>query len=93
MQDSIQERFLKAGLIRVTDGRILGGVVAGLGRHYGLSPWRARLVFVLALMVIPGSQLLVYPILWILMPDEGDVPPTRRRDSVEANTMRTSGAP
>jgi phage shock protein PspC (stress-responsive transcriptional regulator) len=25
---------------------------------------------VLALMVIPGSQILVYPILWILMPTE-----------------------
>jgi phage shock protein C len=28
---------------------------------------------VLALMVLPGSQLLVYPVLWFLMPDEESV--------------------
>jgi hypothetical protein len=28
----------------------------------------ARLLFLLALLVIPGSQILLYPILWILMP-------------------------
>jgi phage shock protein PspC (stress-responsive transcriptional regulator) len=27
-------------------------------------------LFVLVLLVIPGSQLLVYPVLWILMPNE-----------------------
>jgi hypothetical protein len=27
-----------------------------------------RLLFVLALLVIPGSQILLYPILWILRP-------------------------
>jgi hypothetical protein len=25
-------------------------------------------------MLIPGSQLLIYPALWILMPEEGTVP-------------------
>jgi phage shock protein PspC (stress-responsive transcriptional regulator) len=30
----------------------------------------ARVLFVLALLVIPGSQLLLYPLLWILMPEE-----------------------
>jgi phage shock protein C len=49
---------------------LLGGVVAGLGRRFGIRPWPARLLFVLLLMVIPGSQILIYPILWILMPSE-----------------------
>jgi len=49
---------------------VLGGVVSGLGRRIGLDPWPARLLFVLLLMLIPGSQLLVYPILWILMPQD-----------------------
>jgi hypothetical protein len=30
----------------------------------------ARAWFVLVLLVLPGSQLLVYPVLWILMPNE-----------------------
>ena len=42
----------------------------GLGRRFGLQPWTARILFVLLLLVLPGSQLLVYPILWILMPSE-----------------------
>ena len=49
---------------------MLGGVCAGLGRRFGIAPWTARLLFVLLLMVIPGSQILIYPILWILMPSE-----------------------
>ena len=43
---------------------------AGLGDRFGLGPGMARLLFVLVLLVIPGSQILVYPILWILMPSE-----------------------
>jgi phage shock protein PspC (stress-responsive transcriptional regulator) len=58
------------GLVRPREGRILGGVCAGLGRRFGLSPWTARLLFLLVLMILPGSQFLVYPILWILMPSE-----------------------
>ena len=62
--------------MRVRDGRVLGGVVAGLGRKLGLDPWPARLLFVAVLMLIPGSQLLVYPVLWLLMPEENRVPIT-----------------
>jgi phage shock protein C len=66
----IHEGFRRQGLVRPRDGRILGGVCAGLGRRFGLEPWAARLLFVLVLFVIPGSQLLIYPVLWILMPEE-----------------------
>lgn len=36
----------------------------------GVSARRVPLLFVLLLMLIPGSQLLIYPILWVLMPSE-----------------------
>jgi phage shock protein PspC (stress-responsive transcriptional regulator) len=68
--NDIHQSFAQQGLVRPREGRVLGGVCAGLGRRFGLDPWPARLLFVLVLMVIPGSQLLVYPILWILMPAE-----------------------
>jgi phage shock protein PspC (stress-responsive transcriptional regulator) len=74
MMESIHEAFRNQGLVRPREGRVLGGVIAGLGRRLGLQPWPARLLFILLLMLIPGSQLLVYPILWILMPDESVVP-------------------
>ena len=82
--NDIHQSFAQQGLVRPRDGRVLGGVCAGLGRRFGITPWVARLLFVLTLMVIPGSQILIYPILWILMPAEETVtfqtpstPPTR----------------
>jgi phage shock protein PspC (stress-responsive transcriptional regulator) len=68
--EKIHQSFYDQGLVRPRDGRVLGGVIAGLGRRFGIDPWPARLLFVLILMVIPGSQILVYPVLWILMPAE-----------------------
>jgi len=70
--NDIHDGFRRQGLVRPRDGRLLAGVCAGLGRRFGVGPWTARLLFVLLLLVIPGSQLLVYPILWILMPNEED---------------------
>jgi phage shock protein C len=64
------DSFRRRGLIRPRDKRVIAGVCAGLGLRYGFSPWTARLLFVLILMIIPGSQILVYPVLWILMPSE-----------------------
>jgi phage shock protein C len=62
--------FRRQGLVRPRQGRVIAGVCAGLGRRFGLSPWTARILFIIVLMVIPGSQIIIYPILWILMPSE-----------------------
>jgi phage shock protein C len=64
------EYFRQQGLIRPRQGRVLGGVCAGLARRFGISPWTARFLFILILFIVPGSQIIVYPILWILMPSE-----------------------
>jgi phage shock protein C len=64
----IHDTFAQQGLIRPRQTRLLAGVCAGLGKRFGLSPWLARILFLVILMVIPGSQIIVYPILWILMP-------------------------
>ena len=68
--DDVREIFARQGLVRSSEGRVLGGVCAGVGRRLGLDPWPARLLFVLVLLLVPGSQLIVYPVLWLLMPDE-----------------------
>ena len=71
MEDrSNMDAFRRQGLIRPRQGRILGGVCAGLARRFGIGPTMMRILFVVTLIVIPGSQILVYPILWILMPSE-----------------------
>lgn len=75
--NDIHRTFRNQGLVRPIQGRVLGGVVAGLGRRFGIDPWPARLLFTLILLVIPGSQILIYPILWILMPaEQTDLVPT-----------------
>jgi phage shock protein C len=71
--NDIRQSFTRQGLVRPVEGRVLGGVIAGLGRRFGITPWPARILFLLLLMVIPGSQILVYPILWVLMPSEDRV--------------------
>jgi phage shock protein C len=68
--NSVHDTMSRQGLTRPQNGRLIAGVCAGLGRRFGLDPWIARLLFVLVLFVIPGSQILVYPLLWILMPAE-----------------------
>jgi phage shock protein C len=68
--NSVHTSMTRQGLTRPQEGRLLGGVCAGLARRFGLDPWIARLLFIVILLAIPGSQILIYPILWILMPSE-----------------------
>ena len=64
------EAFRRQGLVRPRQGRVLGGVCAGLARRFGMGATMMRILFVVTLIVIPSSQINVYPILWILMPSE-----------------------
>ena len=74
--DSVRASFARAGFVRSRDSKVLGGVCAGVGRHFGIEPGMARVLFLVALLAIPGSQILVYPVLWFCMPLEGDYAPT-----------------
>ncbi|HEX2807149.1 MAG TPA: PspC domain-containing protein [Kineosporiaceae bacterium] len=66
----VHNAFRNKGLVRPRNDRVIGGVCAGLGRRFGIAPWPARFLFVLILMLLPGSQILIYPVLWALMPSE-----------------------
>lgn len=68
--ETVYGSMRRQGLVRPHRGRVLGGVVAGLAQRFGMDPWLARLLFVVVLMLIPGSQLIIYPVLWFLMPAE-----------------------
>ncbi|TGN63511.1 PspC domain-containing protein [Nocardioides eburneiflavus] len=71
--DTVRATFARHGFVRSAGRGILGGVCAGVGRRFGLGPWVSRLLFVVLLMVLPGSQFLVYPLLWFLMPSDDSV--------------------
>lgn len=68
--ETLHDTMRRNGLVRPADDRVLGGVCAGLGRRFGFDPWSARLLFVLILFAVPGSQILIYPALWLMMPAE-----------------------
>ena len=70
MLNGIHDSFRRAGLVRPRREAVIAGVCAGVARRIGLGPVGTRVLFIVTLIVIPGSQILVYPLLWILMPKE-----------------------
>jgi phage shock protein PspC (stress-responsive transcriptional regulator) len=71
--EKIRTSLARQGLVRSTDRAIIAGVCAGVGRRLGLTPWVTRLLFLVTLFLLPGSQILVYPLLWFLMPSEDSI--------------------
>jgi len=61
-------------LYRSHANRILAGVAGGLGEYFDVDPTIVRLLFVL-MIVFGGSGILIYLILWVLMPNspEGEL--------------------
>lgn len=55
-------------LARSSSDRIIAGVAGGLAEHFGLDPTLVRIAWVLA-VVFGGFGLLVYVILWIVLPE------------------------
>lgn len=68
---------------RDTDNGVMGGVLAGLGQYFGVDPLWVRLVFVVLLFVSFGTGIIVYFILWII------IPPAR----TATERLRMSGQP
>ena len=56
-------------LVRPKDDRMIAGVAAGLADRFGISHGMMRLFFVLSL-ILPGPQVLIYVVLWVIMPEE-----------------------
>lgn len=56
-------------LYRSRTNRQIAGVCGGLGEYFGIDPTLIRVLFVLAFLVA-GQGLLLYIILWLVMPEE-----------------------
>ncbi len=56
-------------LSRSESDRMVAGVCSGLGKYLNIDPTIVRLIFVL-MFLLGGHGLLVYIILWIVMPVE-----------------------
>lgn len=56
-------------LVRTRDRKI-GGVCGGIARQFNIDPTVVRILVVLATIVGVGSPILVYLLLWVLIPSE-----------------------
>jgi phage shock protein C len=76
---------------------MLGGVCGGLGSYLGIDPIFIRIFFLL-LVFGQGAGVLIYFILWVLVPAEGQVPGGPVEESIRtgaeeiAERARTMGA-
>jgi phage shock protein PspC (stress-responsive transcriptional regulator) len=69
-------------LYRSRTNRMLGGVCGGLAEYSGVEALIWRVGFIaLALL---GAGVLVYPLLWILVPDGPDAPVTGIRQTFQS---------
>ncbi len=68
--NSIHAALARAGLTRSTDDRVVAGVCSGLAHKVGINAWAMRAIVMASMFLIPGSQILLYPLAWILMPDD-----------------------
>lgn len=70
-------------MYRDIDSALLGGVLAGMARYFGIDPVWTRLIFLVLLVISFGAALIVYLILWLI------VPPAR----TAAEKLRMNGQP
>lgn len=56
-------------LIRPKEGRMIAGVAAGLADRFGMNRTTMRVLFAVS-MILPGPQVLIYIILWVVIPEE-----------------------
>ncbi len=67
------------GLSRPREGRLVGGVAAGLARRFQISPTVVRVAFVVGTLLW-GAGAIAYLALWVLLPrDDGVAHPERSR--------------
>jgi phage shock protein PspC (stress-responsive transcriptional regulator) len=76
-------------LYRSRDDRMLGGVAGGLADYLGVDPSLVRIGWVL-LFLAGGIGLLLYIVMWIVVPEEDDLSP---EELAAARTASGAGGP
>lgn len=56
-------------LYRSRSNRMIAGVCGGIAERFGLDPTLVRIVFV-ASILLPGPQVLLYLLMWMIVPQE-----------------------
>lgn len=77
-------------LFRDPNNKIIGGVCGGIGAYFNIDPTWIRLCFVLLFFFTYSSVLLIYILLWIIVPD-ATTPLERMQMTGEAPTFENIG--
>src|SRR5947209_8477368 len=79
-------------LTRSMFDRVLGGVCGGIGRYLGVSGWWVRIAMIALALTSPAFGVLLYFLMWFIMPGQtlAEVPPILHRG--EANPPRFARA-
>ena len=56
-------------LYRDRENSLLGGVASGIGHYFSIDPLWVRILFVISPWITFGTSILIYVILWILIPE------------------------
>lgn len=74
-------------LYRSEKNAMLGGVCAGLADYFSIDVSIVRIIFVLLTLFVSGSGLIVYIILWIVLPVESQVKKESKDKKEETKTI------
>ncbi|QQK81555.1 PspC domain-containing protein [Salicibibacter cibi] len=58
--------------VRSANSRIITGVCGGIGQYFNIDPIIIRILAVISLFISLGITLLIYLLLTVLVPSEGD---------------------
>lgn len=75
-------------LYRSGSDRVLGGIAGGMGEFFGIDPNIVRLIFIL-LTIFGGSGVIIYIILWMIIPVSGDTKATKTSINLNTEEIRS----
>ena len=79
-------------LFRDPDDMVIAGVCSGLGAYFKLDPWVFRAVFIITCLLGLGSPILIYVVLWIIIPEATTVAQKLQMRGEQANVENISKA-
>lgn len=50
--------------------RLIAGIGGGIGEYFGIDPTLVRLVFVIFLILLFPAMLVIYLLMWLIIPEE-----------------------
>nr|MBA3286100.1 PspC domain-containing protein [Nitrosopumilus sp.] len=68
LEEETEKIYVKKRLFRDPDDKVLGGVCSGISKYLGIDPIWLRLAFVVLTLLGVGTFIIIYIILWVIMP-------------------------